>query len=71
MDNPKREATLADLIAYAEALRGQGYQGLYIWGDGPGIIRWSRREPKGVARYCILGNKGRIWNVIAPDDTDG
>jgi hypothetical protein len=71
MEKPRREATLADLVEYAEVLRDQGYVGIYIWGDGPGVIRWSRREPPGFGRYCILGNKGRIWNIVHGNNEEG
>lgn len=63
-EEAKREATLADLEAYAFELAQAGYRDLYLWGAGPGVIRCSKTEPQGISRYVLLGERGRIWTIV-------
>lgn len=59
----KQMPTLADLQQYAAYLRALGYRSVFVWGE-PGTIRWSRKEPEVVLRYCLVGYTGRIWSII-------
>ncbi len=60
----KRLATSRDLLEHAEYLKATGIMGIYIYCTGPGIIRWSRVRPDGVALYCAIGDKGRVWLFV-------
>ena len=63
MDQTKRVPSLSELEAFANTMRGQFVEPIYVWGE-PGVIRWSRREPEHMLRYIILGPTGRLWRII-------
>ena len=63
MKDASTSPTIADLEVYAQSIRGQFMEPIYIWGE-PGVIRWSRHEPKGVLRYMIVSPRGRIWWIV-------